>query len=390
MAEEYSWLVYMAGENSLQDRVEPAVTQMAEGLSEILRVAIEADLPDERSKFVVLEHNEAPVIDRLRDNPNVGSPATLSDFLKRGRNGARHHVVCIWSHGYGWIGTAFDEADRRQTSIRDSRKALMVASRGLFRTSVETTVQEADRTEVDEAGRDFLDMAELRAGLRGGLVDRKDKFAIIGCDACYMAMLEVAYEVRNEGEILVASEEEEEPAGWNYKAVFGKFAPGDNPEEAAAKIVQAYEPQTLLDPRATLSAIKLDEMDEVAEAVDALGARLTPLIHTPRFAAIKTARAKVHTFKLYHYIDLLHFAECLKAAFGNDKAVEDVLDAADDVIKAVKGAVLATMNGAKAENAHGLAVYLPNEPVNAHYGDLTFVQRAPRWAEFVTAYGANR
>lgn len=392
MAEEYSWLVYMAGENSLKERVEPAIKQMAEGLSPILRVAIQADLPEQTTKFIILDHEEGRSVEDEGIDLNIGSPQTLSNFLKRGKNGAKHHVACIWSHGYGWVGTAIDEAGQKNKPIRDSRKALMAASRGLFKTSVQTTVQESgERTDVEETGRDFLDMAELQKGLRGGLAGPKDKFAIIGCDACYMAMLEVAYELRDEGEILVASEEEEAPLGWNYQDVFGKFAPGDKPEAAAEKIVEAYQPQTLVDPRATLSAIKLDEMKKVAKAVNALGALLTPLINTSRFDAIKTARRKVHTFKLYHYIDLLHFVQCLQTAFGgDDKVAKDVRDAADDVIKAVKGAVIAKMNGASAQDAHGLAVYLPNEPVSEHYKALALVKRAPKWAEFVIAYGANR
>lgn len=391
MAEEYAWLVYMAGDNDLGNRVDFDLEEIEEGTrgSDVLTVAVHADRQKQPSTHIVfgkLGKREEP----LGVNANAGLAVTLTDFLKRGKNGAKHHVACIWSHGYGWLATAFDEARDQQVPVRNSRKALMAASRGLFKNSVlETTVRTPTQSVVDEAGRDFLDMAELRRGLHDAL-DRNDKFAIIGCDACYMAMLEVAYELRDEGEIFVASEEEEEPGGWNYSEVLGKFKPGLSPTEAATEIVNAYEPQTQAEPRATLSAIKLDEIGEVAEAVNTLGELLTPLIATARFGAIKNARAKVHTFKLYHYIDLLHFAECLKAELGADEAVEDVADAADDVIKAVKGAVVAMKNGASAANAHGIAVYLPNEPVNPNYAKLALAQHAPRWFEFVQTYGANR
>ncbi len=388
-AQEYAWLVYMAGENSLEERVNDDLKEMKDGLSDLLSVDVHTDRPEQNSTHITLGRRDAPPVRDLGEDMNAGEARTLTEFLRRGKNGAKYHVACIWGHAYGWIGAAFDEAGRQPTTIRNSRKAMMAASRGLFRTSVVQTVQNAAQTNVDETARDFLDMSELRKGLRDAL-DGKDQFAIIGCDACYMAMLEVAYEIRHEGQVLVASEEEEEPDGWNYTDVFQKFEAGLEPAAAATKIVEAYEPQTRAEPRATLSAIKLDEMGEVADAVNALGALLTPLIATPWFEAIKRARANVHTFKLYHYIDLYHFAECLQAALGDDKAVEDVWDAAADVIKAVKGAVIATQNGAAAANAHGMAVYLPNEPVNPNYAKLALAEGAPKWAEFVTIYGNNR
>ena len=381
MAEEYRWLVYMAGDNDLGKRIRGDVEKMKAGSSALVGVAALADFLDEET-LDITPTKETPILEE-----NTGSAATLTNFLNRQKNGAKHHVACIWSHAYGWLGAAFDEAGKQPAATTsNSRKAMMAVSRGLFKKAVRETVREATQTGVDESSRDFLDMSELRQGLQGAL-DLNDKFAIIGCDACYMAMLEVAYELRDAGEFLVASEEEEGPEGWDYKTIFGKFARGDNPKEAAVKIVEAYEPG---DPRFTLSAIKLKETEEVAAAVNKLGARLTPLIGTSEFDAIKIARAKAHTFKLYHYIDLFDFAECLKTALGNSDEDDDIRDAADDVIKAVKDAVIATKNGAAAANAHGIAIYLPNEPVNENYKNLELARHAPKWAEFVTTYGANR
>lgn len=388
MAEEYRWLVYMAGDNDLGERVNPVLAQIEAGVSEVVSAAVHADFFNQHSKHVVVSKGGGRVDASLGRNSNTGRSTTLTEFLRKGTNGAKHQIACVWGHAYGWFAAAFDAGGDRAVPIQN-RKTVMAVTRGLFKTSAETAVQKAAEAPVDESERDFLDLSELRTGLQSGLRPG-NKFAVIGCDACYMAMAEVAYELRDVGEILVASEEEEDAPGWNYEAVFNGFEPGLSPTEAARKIVDAYAPQTQREPRATLSAINLEEMGEVAEALNELGRQLTPLIGTPRFEAIKKARIDVHTFKLYHYIDLGHFAECLKNALGDDDEVDDVKDAADDVIKAVKGAVIATRNGTSAKAAHGLAVYLPNEPVNDEYAKLALAQAAPQWAKFVETYGANR
>lgn len=389
MADEYRWLIYMAGDNDLSTRIDADFQEISSAgrflnASSVVVLADRFATPTQEVEFNSRGKSELKVGRGV--NVNAGQAVTLADFLKRRKNGAKHHVACVWGHGYGWLTTAFAEAEQGETPLRNSRKAMVVASRGLFRDPVNETLRTANEPNIDESSRDFLDMEELRTALQLAL-EPKDQYAIIGCDACYMAMAEVAYELRNEGKYLVASEEEEEPGGWDYRGVFQQVKPGMSPKQVAKVIVEAYFPLTLEEPRSTLSAIKLDEMEKVAEALDKLGALLTPLIATKRFEAIKKARAAVHTFKLYHYIDLVHFAECLQAELRGDFAIED---ATDDVIQAVQRAVVATMNGVLAANANGMAVYVPNEPVNAKYTELALAQAAPKWAEFVTTYGDNR
>jgi Clostripain family len=380
MAEEYNWLVYMAGDNDLGKRdLDKDLEEMRAGLtSHTVAAVIHIDrLKTETTRTTLRKGMREDKV--IGVNQNAGDPQTLSKFLNETRNGAKHHVLCIWGHGYGWLAAAFDTA--KDKPLADTRKAVMPLVRGLLKTSVEKAI--------DEAGRDLLDARELRIGISGGR--GRDKFAIIACDACYMAMLEVAFELRGEGDILVASEEEEDRAGWDYEHIFNNFTPGLKPDDAAKNILDAYAPLAAAEPRATLSAIELKEISKVAKAVDELGGLLTPLIgQRDRFEAIQQARFETHTFKMYHYIDLGHFAERLMVVFGDDEEVEDVVDAAEDVIKAIKDAVIGTRNGLEAANAHGLAVYLPNEPVDDNYQKLELTEHAPKWAEFVITYGANR
>ena len=396
MAQEWTWLMYMAGDNGLRNGIGADLNEIGEGVTSTVTVAVHADRPGNSSSRVSFRKERSTVSQlatKLTMNGNTGDPRTLTSFIKWGKGNfsAPNYAVCIWGHAYGWLSaTTNGNGDPVSPDLRNNRKALIAASRGLFKTTVAETFHQPQRLlgiAVDETSRDFLDTQELQRALERAH-SKGEKYALLACDACYMGLLEIAFELRDEGEFFVASEEKEDTPGWDYTEVFKRFNPRLTPITAAKAVVAAYAPKTEKDPRATLSAVRLDRISNVADAVNALGAALYPLIGSKDgFMAIKRARADVHFFQLFHYVDLYHFAELLKHYLANDPAV---VAAAGKVMRAVASAVIANTVGAEAGNAHGIAIYLPNEPVAPNYDGLALSRYATKWRDFVTEYGKNR
>ena len=75
----------------------------------------------------------------------------------------------------------------------------------------------------------------------------KNKFDILGFDACFMSMGEVALEIREFADIVVSAEGMEPAFGWPYRRIFAKakrrLAAGEghaSPKELAREIVEEY------------------------------------------------------------------------------------------------------------------------------------------------------
>jgi hypothetical protein len=210
-----------------------------------------------------------------------------------------------------------------------------------------------------------------------------------------MAMVEVAYELRSSASILVASEDEELVEGWPYDAVLKRFSPGLTPVDAAKAIVEEFENANKAKTYATLSAIALDQIDVLAGALDSLGVALLPVL-SANSSTVTAARARTTEFATDGYIDVVDFVSRLKASFMaalpvGDNARAQITAAADSVLTATSAAVIAT-NRQPAAGAdfrpHGIAIYMPINPINRDFLNLAFAERAPKWAQFVESYAS--
>src|SRR5215207_9578467 len=69
----------------------------------------------------------------------------------------------------------------------------------------------------DENAMDALSIPELGAALKAITLDGKQKIDILGFDACFMSMGEVAYEIRKYIDVVVGAEGEEPGFGWPFR-----------------------------------------------------------------------------------------------------------------------------------------------------------------------------
>jgi len=135
---------------------------------------------------------------------NMGNPQSLIDFLQWGISTypSEHYALILWDHGLG---------------IRDFC--------------------------VDDSNNDELDIFELKTALSATIANTVlDKIDIVGFDACLMSMAEIAYEIKDYANYMVASEQEEPQDGWPYNDILSSIVsnPDMLPIELGTVIVDSY------------------------------------------------------------------------------------------------------------------------------------------------------
>jgi Clostripain family len=134
-----------------------------------------------------------------------------------------HYLLVVWNHGAGWDDTdVYTPMASLATDSRVVRRpradiGRLRARDALFR-STATTVADNYAIGFDDHAHDFLDNIELKRAIAAAHGAAGRKIDIIGMDACLMSMAEVAYQLRNDADYVIASEETVPLQGWPYAA----------------------------------------------------------------------------------------------------------------------------------------------------------------------------
>ena len=295
----------------------------------------------------------SPVIGMDVDPPNHGAAQSMSDFLKWGMQKfpAKHYMVVVSDHGKGFVGTGFDLLHK-----------------------------------------DHLTLPELKDAMASAQAETGKKPDIIMFDACEMASLEVAYQLKDQAKTLVASEEVIGADGLPHIPFLKNLArhPQGGGKVHAAKMIefsQRDEVQRKEDERVDvalqLSAIDLTKMD-------ALGAATTKLTAALEKSTMDSAELKeiVGATKHFcensrvtpdsHYRDLGHFCNLL---LENESTDAKVKKAATQVLASIDSAVLAHhTEGEGMEDTTGMSVYMPKSPMPERFN------RHRSWGKFDDSY----
>lgn len=300
------------------------------------------------------------VVAEYGDHVDMSNPDTLKKFVVDAiKKFPADHVALIFNdHGGGWTGAMSDDTDGDFMSIPDIKKALSEAQK--------------------ETGK---------------------KLDIIGFDACLMAEGEVAYELKDVGDIMLASEESEGGPGWTYDSMLGgrtlTEAITRTQKNLAKKInVSPYEfAKVVVDVNRehnndipTFSATDLHSMDKVKESVDSLA---KAVINTSDKQAVKDAINASENYgggwAPYRDIrDLHHLCRNIIARTSDEKLKK----AAEGVKKAVEEAVFANeVNPNEHPESRGLSIYAPTSgDLGSDYLELDFSKNS-QWDEAVQSLG---
>ena len=260
-ASEYALLLYMVGSN-LESECGAATANLQQLLAADLgtvRVVGEAggSLLWHTDGFEVgkntrfcIEQGRLTVKEALPAR-NMGEAGTLADFIRYARASypAEKTVLVLWDHGDGPVGGFGCD---------------------------------------DLYGGDSLMLTELDAALAAaGCADQP--LDVIGLDACCMATLETALTFSPYARYMVASQEMEPAAGWDYAAA--ARLPGAGPRDAALLLAQQYyEKSAPAYAAATVSVTDLAALEGLAQQVETLAAGME---ETP---PAEQARARAEAF----------------------------------------------------------------------------------------------
>ena len=405
MSAKWTFMVYMAGNNSLSGAAATDLREMQKvAASEAVKATAfikQARTPARRILLGKAGHDES---ETLPDNTDSGSPQTVVDFVRWAikKAPAARYALVLWNHGGGWTPDDFDQlyqqvrggttdpAHRHESNRLSSRKL----SRAVFTSTIKTvlSLESADERAIcsDDVTGHSLDTIEVARILDVARKEIGRPLDLFGMDACLMSTLEVAYEVRANAGTVVGSEELEPGAGWCYDAILGDLtaAPDMDGSALGKVVVQRYVDSYRKLPSQwpiTQCAVDTTRIEEFTKKLDALVAALRGRL-PGAWSEILQAQARTTSFE-FEMLDLRTFCRALLVATSDGK----LKTAAQDVIRALTPGdyVLAEGHlGPKVEECGGVSLYLPSptsSSVSRYYKDLSFAKRH-RWDEFLGEY----
>lgn len=370
---KWTFMHYAAGDNNLAPYIESDVDEMERiGSDENTNIVALLDLNRGKgAKTYYITQDKTPGLkSEVLENHglvNTADPKFLAKFIidTMKKFPAEHYMLDIGDHGGGWSGAISDDSTGGWMSTPQIRQA--------------------------------LDMAQKETGV---------KLDIVAFDCCLMATGEVANELKDHTNFMVASQESEGGAGWTYNDVLkdkdgNTVAPqrhsyknllmspevlGDtqerlrnritlDPKEFAMKQVDSAAAHQNDLP--TMSAFDLSKMAEFNKAAggfaDALLATSTPN------ATLKGLAGK--TMKFSSGKDAYHFAELIT----KDSSITDpnLKAAAQNLMAAVKEVIIHNQHQEpRYSNAHGLNLEIPSYgSVSGKYDELLFNKEVPQWKQ---------
>ena len=254
----------------------------------------------------------------------MGDPQTLVDFANWAVTNypAKKYLLVIWNHGGGF----------RSLSLTK------------------------DIAWDDTSGGDKITMPELEDALSAISAQIGKKIDIVGMDACFMAMTEVAYQIKDYADILVTSEESEPFDGWPYDTILGELVgnPLISSEQLAVDIVDKYIFSYPYG-NVTQSAIDLSYMDILTSRLSNLALAIMDDSLTLKSKYILASVGSQY-YKDPDFIDLYDFCNQL-LAYSNSLEVKNI---ALDIQQTLNYAVIKLgYSGGSVSGSKGLSIYFP-------------------------------
>jgi len=284
---------------------------------------------------------------------NMGDPQTLVDFANWAVTNypAKKYLLVIWNHGGGF------------KSLSPSLSK--------------------DIAWDNTSGGDKITMPELGYALSAINTQMGKKIDIVGMDACFMAMTEVAYQIKDYADILVTSEENEPADGWPYNTILAQLVanPIMFPTKLAKNIVDDYVYSYPFN-NVTQSAIDLSYMDTLASQLSNLALSIMNDSSTPLSNYI-IASTKSQYYGDYDFIDLYDF--CSKVLiYSNNSNIKSIALSIQQTLN--NSLIDSKFNGGGVYNSNGLSIYFPYYFFDSYYNNTNFA-RDTSWDEMLLSLG---
>lgn len=411
-AKPWTILIYIAGDNDLEIFIDSNIAGMKKvGSNENCNIVVcvarrEGAKRTKTLTYILIEKNKQRVLlkktlDHMIDS---GQEETLRIFCTYAIENfpADNYGLILWDHGTGPVdpgrGGSYKVSDTFSLFSRYAHYPATI----LPAMSLILKPEELHKAICfDDTTGNYLTERKLKLALNVicNTVLQGKKFGFIGFDACLMANIEIASLLKNYAHYMIASQEIEPGAGWNYEKVFGIFTKkAPTALDVGKHIVRCYKNYYSFAQDLTLSCINLDYYEEAEKTLTNLIEFLNTTHLTYQEMLIKSIlRTSSHKKNCTHfdepeYIDMIHFLENLlynfqKASIKKEGTEYPTLkhDAEKLILKTItdlQRAIVANTSGQDFVKATGLSIYFPTHTMNKLYKKNIFCCTT-QWAQLL-------
>jgi hypothetical protein len=364
---EWTFLIFLNGNNNLDPYGAFNINQMEKvGSTDRINVVVQwASLKTRTVKRLLVKKDNdtnkvtSPVIQDM-GRVDMGDWRQLVEFVRWGRENfpAQKYFVDIWNHGSGWHG--------KKAGIRSGVSTMDIS--------------------YDDLSGNHMTTQQMGMALNESAKILGQKIDLYGSDACLMAMVEIADEVKDGVSVFAGSEELEPGEGWPYDALLARWnkLPDASPQAVAKTLSEEYAKYyEKTRNNVTFSAFDLQMLPRLNASIRKFGESLKSLGATG-LRQVQQAAAKSQKFTNSDYVDFIDFLNHLKAA-----QVDSLNTSIMNEVAAATQAVIIANNTVRYPKAHGMAIWLPSTSYEySRYADLysrLSFDRETRWGEFLKA-----
>jgi hypothetical protein len=423
---EWNFIVYIAANNNLQRFSIKNIKQMSEsGSSDLINVLVQLDgLGQKDIKRYYVDKNKAVVLDALgySNATTSGTALSLYEFLKWAilSYPAKHQAVVLWNHGSGikdpsiW-GKLFAHRDEffyinYETGMLELNRS-QVLERALSRIKDKNEIKKILRKKgiaFNDTFETYLtnqDLTKVLEDTSKYLLDGK-KIDVVAMDACHMGMIEVASQIKNAANYMVASEEIEPGSGYNYATILNPF--GNNktmdPENFSKHLVYCYQKEYQNENADyTQSAVELENVDVIEKDISKMVELLKFLLQSPERKKVFESLKYIRTTKRYtttfcdpDYIDLGHFYASLSLVMSDvlstqqfeseiKTKMEELVKISKEGLENIQKCVIGNATGMNLLLSRGLSLYFPVNNIHKSYLKTVFDEKT-HWSSFLHLY----
>jgi hypothetical protein len=430
---EWTTMLYMAARNNLAPFAASNLQDIANaGTSDKVNVVAQWDQSNRKGAWRYTVKNKKVNLDHY---VNVQNPSDVAQNLVNfvtwavQTYPAKKYCLILWNHGVGALDPVFGDPLRFFMQNRDMLNNPELTVDEFFSNCLEdsrffVTDKVGDGVNrgclFDDDNKTYLTNKDLKRALAEITSPEilGKKLDCLGFDACFMSMVEIAYQVKDYASYMVASEELELAKGWNYGYLFSQLQ-GRNTrtgQEMARDIVRGfseyYKGRTQL---FTQSAIDLsrvaalgDQNDKIVTAIQACmriyGKKMVNVVAKARKSCLQfSAKFYVDLHSLYKNLllkvlteegiakaanigkdnNLLMYEPNFLRAKGYDETVVDLVQKLKEGMRLVEQAVIDNACSNHFGEAKGLSVYFPvTRAIDPSYNNTDFAQKG-LWRSFL-------
>ncbi len=409
----WTFLVFIAGDNDLSPFVYKNITQMSRiGSNQFINIVVcligAQNKHQKLYRIAIIEKNNTSVFFESTNQEllDSGDPESLIFFCKKAIKlfPADNYALILWDHGTGPLDFQKNTLVRTKNIFMpgketEKRKAPIIGSllRILVKKNSKKGVCFDDTTGNSLSEKKLIYALDIIVkNFLGG-----EKFSLIGCDACFMGMIEIASIFKSYADLMIGSEQSEPGAGWNYEKVLAPFLFSSISKEAfGSHIVNSYKKTYSFYNDHTLSCINLSLIQDLEACIKSICQLLQKALEIQinqsvyRTISLSKNRQYCTYFDEPTFIDLYHFYENLlknlNAFSFQNKHQETILkqaltEALKQALLLIEQAVIKSTSGEKYPNAKGLAVYFPEYRVHELYKKNIF-SLTTDWSDFLINY----